>query len=149
MKHKDYQQVGRFPKFFLAKDQRPVTNIDNPKLKYWPGYELTSKATRSGIFLNIDSCTKFIMQDTILEQYIMYLDEGKRAEDFFRSFDSSDPDQPRVTVLLSHNSRIEQVDGMTADYNPETYTFKNDMTNEDISMSQYFHDKYKINLNAK
>jgi hypothetical protein len=72
LKHKDYQQVGRFPKFFLANDQRSVTNIDQPKLKYWPGYELTSKATRSGIFLNIDSCTKFIMQDTILEQYYMH-----------------------------------------------------------------------------
>lgn len=84
-----------------------VENISHPRLKYWPGYELTTKATRSGIFLNIDSCTKFLLKDTIWQQYRSHIDEGRRPDEFFRRFDSSNIDQPRVTVLCTHNSRIE------------------------------------------
>ena len=41
MRNKKYEQIGRLPKFFLAKEQIIVKELDN--LKAWPGYEITSK----------------------------------------------------------------------------------------------------------
>jgi hypothetical protein len=34
----------------------------------WPGYLTTSRLLADGIFLNIDTCTKFINKVTVLEQ---------------------------------------------------------------------------------
>ena len=41
MRNKKYEQIGRLPKFFLAKEQIIVEELKN--LKAWPGYEITSK----------------------------------------------------------------------------------------------------------
>lgn len=66
MRNKKYEQIGRLPKFFLALDQIIVQEIEN--LKAWPGYEITTKQCTQGIFLNVDSCTKFVQMETVLEQ---------------------------------------------------------------------------------
>lgn len=62
---KNYEQIGRLPKFFRALDQIVVKEIEN--LKAWPGYEVTTKQCTQGIFLNVDSCTKFVQMETVLE----------------------------------------------------------------------------------
>ena len=66
LREKKYEQIGRFPKFFLAADRIPIPQF---KLYAWPGYELTTKATVQGIFLNVESCTKFVNQTSVLELY--------------------------------------------------------------------------------
>ena len=65
LKQKKYEQVGRLPKFFLAEDK-----IDIPRynLYAWPGYEISVKLSTQGIFLNVDSCTKFVNRVSVYDQ---------------------------------------------------------------------------------
>lgn len=43
-------------------------NIQNLDLESWPGYEAQTKWYTDGIFLNIDTATKFINKKTILDE---------------------------------------------------------------------------------
>jgi hypothetical protein len=61
---KKFCQIGRLPKFFLPDEKRPVPNED---LDMWPGYETCTKWYNDGIFLNVDTATKFITRRTIFE----------------------------------------------------------------------------------
>ena len=53
----DYKQIGRLPKYFVESDKRV---IDDYQLEMWPGYLATTRLVRDGIFLNIDTVSKFI-----------------------------------------------------------------------------------------
>lgn len=66
-------------------------------------------------------------------------------EEVFKKYDSSDIDQPRVTVITQHNSKSYQVDGMTTEFTPLTYFFKQKDGSE-ICMSKYFWERYQIKL---
>ena len=65
LRQKKYEQVGRFPKFFLAEDK---IEIRQHRLFAWPGYEVAVKLSTQGIFLNVESCTKFVQMTSVLEQ---------------------------------------------------------------------------------
>lgn len=145
LREKKYEQVGRLPKFFLAEDKIDIRQFN---LNAWPGYEVTSKLSTQGVFLNIDSCTKFVNMVTILDLYKGKLDEGYSQDEIFGRYNSSNIDNPRITVISAHNSKSYQVDGMTNDFSPLTYHFKQKDGSE-ISMSQYFKQRYKINLADK
>jgi hypothetical protein len=71
-----------------------------------------------GIYLNVDACTKFITEKTVLEQFYEWIDAGEDAKTFFAEYDSSNIDNPRKVVICSHNSKSYQVDGMTSDFTP-------------------------------
>lgn len=119
LRQKDYEQVGRFPKFFLAQDQQRIDGISNQnRCRKWPGYELNTKQCFLGIYLNVDACTKFITEKTVLEQFYEWIDAGEDAKTFFAEYDSSNIDNPRKVVICSHNSKSYQVDGMTSDFTP-------------------------------
>jgi len=64
LKLKKYEQVGRLPKFFNAEEK-----IDIPRFQLvaWPGYEVKTVLTTQGVFFNVESCTKFVNQITILK----------------------------------------------------------------------------------
>jgi len=64
LREQKYNQIGRFPKFFLAKEKQRVGNLD---LMAWPGYELNSRLASQGYFINIDSCTKFVNTTSIFD----------------------------------------------------------------------------------
>lgn len=64
LKAKSFSQIGRFPKFFLVTEKKAV---EGEALDMWPGYETTTKWLNDGIFLNVDTATKFINQKTILD----------------------------------------------------------------------------------
>lgn len=55
----DYKQIGKFPKFFNVKDKIEV-EPSNFNLQAWPGYQVEVKLTTQGIYLNVESCTKFV-----------------------------------------------------------------------------------------
>lgn len=41
LSQKDYRQVGRFPKFFLAKDQEKIRELSfHNRCRKWPGYDV-------------------------------------------------------------------------------------------------------------
>lgn len=60
-----YNQLGRLPKFFLSTEAQ---NIPDMNLEMWPGFEIQSKLLNDGIFLNLDTCTKFITTSTIFDE---------------------------------------------------------------------------------
>ena len=52
-----YNQIGRFPRFFNAEDR---VKINAHRLEMWPGYSISVKSLADGIFLNVDTMTKFV-----------------------------------------------------------------------------------------
>jgi len=58
-----FKQIGRMPKFFLEVDKK---RIDRHNLEMWPGYVTMTRLVNDGIFLNIDTCAKFLNKTTIL-----------------------------------------------------------------------------------
>lgn len=71
----------------------------------WPGYLTTTRLLEDGIFLNVDTVSKFIQQRTILD-FIQELEaNGKTKEYICNLFDSSNPDEPRRTVLTKYNTK--------------------------------------------
>jgi hypothetical protein len=53
------------PKFFLENQKKVIPEYN---LEMWPGYLTTTRLLADGIFMNIDTCAKFIQKTTILEQ---------------------------------------------------------------------------------
>jgi len=107
----------------------------------WPGYMTTSRLLADGIFLNIDTCTKFINKVTVLDQIYTKLDRGSTQEQIAKIYDSSNVDLPRKTVITSYNTKSYQVDGLDFSKNPDTYTFilsgKGDKVGQKVSMYDY------------
>jgi hypothetical protein len=64
LRAQNFKQIGRLPKFFLENQKRPIPQYN---LEMWPGYMATTRLLADGIFLNIDTCAKFINKTTILE----------------------------------------------------------------------------------
>ena len=58
-----------------------------------------------GIFLNIDCRTKFINGETIYDSINQSIKKGWTFEKVAAIYDSSNINNPRVTVITSHNSR--------------------------------------------
>ena len=56
--------MGRLPKFFLLADQKKIEEFN---LLMWPGYSPSVKLLTDGIFLNVDTATKFIQGQTVLD----------------------------------------------------------------------------------
>ena len=91
-----------------------MKDIPEYNLQMWPGYELTTKSVTHGIFLNIDTATKFVNKTTMLE-YVEHLSYDKRLtnSDIEKMFSSSDPDNKRMTVMTEYNSKSYQIDGIS------------------------------------
>jgi len=66
--------------------------IGQYNLECWPGYLTASRLLADGIFLNIDTCTKFISKTTVLEYINGLWNKGKTKEQIAKIFDSSDVD---------------------------------------------------------
>lgn len=58
----------------------------------WPGYEVKTKQCTAGIFLNVDACTKFVRETTVLEDINDRYQSGERLKDIFEEFNSSNTD---------------------------------------------------------
>lgn len=68
----DYKQIGRLPKFFNHNEKRDLNHFG---LIVWPGYTCQVKCLNDGIFLNIDTSTKFLQQMTVLDRINELLDQ--------------------------------------------------------------------------
>jgi hypothetical protein len=60
-----FKQIGRLPKFFLETEKKEIKEYG---IEVWPGYLTTTKMCHDGIYLNIDTCTKFMSTSTVLKQ---------------------------------------------------------------------------------
>ena len=101
-----------------------MRGIPEYDLEMWPGYLSAARLLADGIFLNIDTCTKFINKTTVLEQIYQKLDRSYTKDQIAKIYDSSNLDIPRKTVITSYNTKSYQVDGLDFSKNPETYSFK-------------------------
>lgn len=64
LSEQQYKQIGRLPKYYKADEQKA---IDQFGLYVWPGYTCAVKCLNDGVFLNIDTNTKFLQQQTVLD----------------------------------------------------------------------------------
>ena len=65
LEKEDFTQIGRLPKYFLPSERKTIQEY---YLEVWPGFETQTKLYSDGIFLNVDTATKFINKETVLEQ---------------------------------------------------------------------------------
>lgn len=117
---KKFCQIGRLPKFFLPEEKRPVPN---ESLDMWPGYETCTKWYNDGIFLNVDTATKFINQRNILQDINDYLREGYKPKEIRPFYKPESEDDRRKVVITEHNSRQYQIDDITFDITPKNHSF--------------------------
>lgn len=76
-----------------------------------------------GIFVNVDTATKFLQSRTILEDINDMKRDRYSTSDIKAWYIPKDPEAKRLVVITLFNSRIYQIDGMTFDISPKTHTF--------------------------
>lgn len=155
LEKEDFTQIGRLPKYFLPSEK---SSIPEYLLEVWPGYETQTKLYSDGIFLNVDTATKFINKVTVLDEINALLDKRytkKEIEDMYH------PDHPdnkgRLVVMTAFNSRSYQIDGITFSKNPMTHTFNWQRINKGnpdpekmkTNIYDYFKMKYNMTLEPK
>lgn len=86
---------------------------------------------------------------SIYDMYKQKWNDNWTEEDIFGEYDSSDVEKQRKTVITMHNSKSYQVDGMTNEYSPLSYSFFDKKTQSKMSMSEYFKKAYNVNLRDK
>jgi hypothetical protein len=63
LESENYVQIGRIPKFYLPSEKMAIPKFN---LESWPGYMTTTKALCDGLFLNVDTATRFVNKNTVL-----------------------------------------------------------------------------------
>lgn len=114
---KDYKQVGRLPRFFNAKEQK---EIEQYNLLVWPGYDCTVKCLNDGIFLNVDTATKFVSMTNILERIQEMQKDKFSKEEIRNALIPKNPNDKRLVVITMYNTRIYQIDDLRWDITPKT-----------------------------
>lgn len=89
----------------------------------WPGYEISTKSLVHGIFLNVDTATKFVNKETILETIDYLMGERRYSKaDIIDMYKPNNQDK-RVVVMTSYNSKTYQLDGIDFDRTPKNTVF--------------------------
>lgn len=109
LRQKDFMQIGRFPKYYLPSE---VRQVQGENLSAWPGFTVVTENAVQGLFLNVDCCTRFVNETSIMNVVKDKLRQGYKEDEIIGEYDSSNINNPRVTVIAKHNSRSYQVDGM-------------------------------------
>lgn len=150
----DYRQVGRLPRFYEAKEKREVPNEN---LIVWPGYECNVKCFNDGIFLNVDTVTRFLNRNSIYEKISLLRRDRYSSQEIKEYIAPSDPTKRKTVVITAYNSRLYQIDDLTYDFSPKTYIFN--WTHEDLATKDrkqmktnivdYFFLKYQIKMTSQ
>ncbi len=93
----------------------------------WPGFATTTVLYKAGIYLNVDTATKFINRKTILEEINeRYRDKRQSKEDIIRDFSPSEGNKfKRVVVITGYGkNRSYQIDGLDFNKNPSNLIFQ-------------------------
>jgi len=90
----------------------------------WPGYETATSWFNDGIFLNVDTATKFITRSTILEDIDYYMkEEGYSKSDVRALYKPENEEAMRKLIITEHNTKSYQIDDITFDKTPKTHIF--------------------------
>ena len=87
----------------------------------WPGYETMTKSYTDGIFLNVDTATKFINKETVY--HIIQDKLGKRYSKSEIENDYKPDNERRMVIITNFNSKSYQIDGLTFSKSPGSYVF--------------------------
>lgn len=68
----------------------------------WPGYETCTKWYNDGIFLNVDTATKFINRRTILEDINDYKREGYSKAEIIALYKPATEEDMRKLIITEH-----------------------------------------------
>lgn len=79
----------------------------------WPGYSTDVKQLTDGIFLNVDTATKFISSQTVWEKIRDMKAEKWSNDEIIEELVPKDPLKKRITVITLYNTRIYQPDNLT------------------------------------
>jgi hypothetical protein len=139
------------PKFFLPKEK---VNIEKHYLEMWPGYETAAKSYIDGIFLNVDTATKFINKETVIEQVYDMLDKRYSKKDIEDHYSPAMNKDNRMVIITQFNSKSYQIDGLTFSSSPEAHTFSWELYDpktktrekQKTNMVEYYKIKYGITI---
>lgn len=147
LRAENFKQIGKLPKFFFANDKK---EIPQHNLEMWPGYLTTNRLVADGIFLNVDTCAKFINKTTILDMINEWSDRGKSKHQIQEIFNSGNLDMPRRTVITNYNTKSYQVDGLAYNVTPKTHTFKwkHKGVDQESNMIDYIKKMYGVKITA-
>ena len=85
----------------------------------WPGYDCTVKCLNDGIFLNVDTATKFVSMTTVLDKINDMQKDRYSKEDITNELCPKDPKEKRLVVITMYNSHSYQVDDLVWDRTPK------------------------------
>lgn len=140
------------PRFFNPKERTPINEFE---IDMWPGYSTEVKFLNDGIFLNIDTATKFISQRTVYDEIRDMQKNRYSNADITEELVPKDPDQQRIVVITLYNSRIYQPDGLTFQQGPQDIKFSYDYnssgqrTKGSGNMVDYFNHKWGIKIDPR
>jgi hypothetical protein len=89
----------------------------------WPGFEINVKSLSHGLFLNIDTATKFVNKTTIYEQVSNLIKNERWTKSEIINMFNPAVSSKRFVVMSSHNSKSYQLDGIIFDKSPATLIF--------------------------
>ena len=87
----------------------------------WPGYIMDVKQVTDGIFVNIDTATKFLSSFTVLDEVEFRRSQWKSNSEIISELIPTEATKKRLVVITSHNSRIHQVDGINFNSSPKLH----------------------------
>ena len=84
----------------------------------WPGYLVAVKSLNDGIFLNIDTITKFLSMDTVFDK-IRALQKGKYSREEIKKalLEENGP----LVVITKYNSKQYFINDINFEVNPIDY----------------------------
>lgn len=95
----------------------------------WPGYDCSVKALNDGIFMNVDTATKFLSMTTVMDK-IYDLKYDKYSEEEIRNkLIPKNPEDRRTVVITIYNSISYQLDGIRFDISPKSHVFEWELVN--------------------
>ena len=112
----------------------------------WPGFEISTKWFTDGIFLNVDTVTKFTNTQNILQSITEMQEEysNQQIVDYFKRDDSGNG----YVVITTHNTKQYLVDGLTFSKTPKNtfIAWKNKDKQIETNLVDYFNLRYEIKL---
>lgn len=132
-----YSKIGQKDQFFNTKDKLHIPDMG---LWSWAGYDATPKFCNDGLFLVVDTCTKFVQTRTLQDEIDDLTYEGWSKEDIEQEFLAKEGEK-RVVVLTSYNPKTYQIDGLSFKITPKNTVFEwkratRDRQNPDVIVSE-------------
>lgn len=131
-------QVGR--DYF---DPKAAVNLKEYKLDLWPGYVTSIRQHEQDMLLCSEMKMKIMRSDSVLENMGLIM---KRDKTNFKS--AIGRALIGMHVITKYNNKTYAIDDVNWDQNPEK-TFPDKKSGKDISFSQYFKQRYNLDVKDK